>query len=386
MIGADQYPLIVSVLLALLTLAFWLERTSVGKILPGPAIMLVGAVVLTNTNILPHKSSAYDEIARFAVPVGVFLLLLRANLVQILRETGPLLVLYLIGAATSVIGIIAAFAIVPIPEAAKVASVQTANLVGGTVNVIAVASALELTSTTLTAMLAGGAAIMTLYLMSMGLLNASPGLNRWLPERRRDIAADAPEEDQSPIALAPESAPEPPRPAKVDPLHLSLVLAMAVATYAVSAAVLARFGLGQYLIILVTLIALVVANVAPKRIAKLSGDREIGTMLMYLFFASLGMDVDLATFGEAALFMALFLAFAIVVHLVLILLAGKVLRAGLAEVLVGSIAGVAGPTTAAAMAAGFGRRSLITPGILCGLLGFATATFVAMSLYPLLAG
>lgn len=382
MIAATDATMIMAVLLALLALALALERTKVGKILPGPAIMLVGAVALTNTNILPHQSQTYAEVTRFAVPVGVFLLLLRANIRQILRETGTMLVLYLIGAATSIVGIIVAFLVVPVPEIAKIAAVQTANLVGGTVNVIAVASALKLDSTTLTAMLAGGAPVMTLYLMVTGLMNASPALNRFLPERRADIVADAPEADQSAIA-APEEAP---RPAKFEALHLAIVLAMAVGTYAVSAAVLGMYGLGQYLIIVVTLVALLVANLAPRQVAQLSGDREIGTMLMYLFFASLGVDVDLGTFGEAALFMALFIALAMVVHMVLLLLIARVLKAGLAETLVGSIAGVAGPTTAAAMAASFGRRSLITPGVLCGLLGFATATFIAMTLYGLLPG
>ena len=382
MIASADATMIIAVLLTLLAAALALERTPLGKVLPGPAIMLVGAVALTNLNILPHQSPAYAELTRFAVPVGVFLLLLRANIRQIMRETGTLLALYLVGAATSIVGILVAFLLVPVPEIAKIAAVQTANLVGGTVNVIAVASALQLDSTTLTAMLAGGAPVMTLYLMMTGLMNASPALNRFLPERRADIVADAPEADQSAIA-APEGAP---RPARVEALQLATVLAMAVMTYAVSAAVLGRFGLGQYLIIVVTLVALLVANLAPRQVSRLSGDREIGTMLMYLFFASLGVDVDLATFGEAALFMALFIALAMIVHMVLLLLAARLMKAGLAETLVGSIAGVAGPTTAAAMAASFGRRSLITPGILCGLLGFATATFVAMTLYGLLPG
>ncbi len=382
MIGATEFTMIVAVLLTLLAFALALERTKVGKILPGPAIMLVGAVALTNFDILPHKSAAYGEIARFAVPVGVFLLLLRANIRQILRETGTMLTLYLIGAAAAVVGIIVAFLIVPVPEIAKIAAVQTANLVGGTVNVIAVASAVQLDSTVLTAMLAGGAPVMTLYLMMTGLLNSSPAMNRFLPERRSDIAADAPECDQSAIA-APD---EEPRPARVEALHLATVLAMAVVAYACSAAVLNYFDGVQYLIIVVTLVALLVANLAPRQVARLSGDREIGTMLMYLFFATIGVDVDLATFGEVALFMALFIALAIVVHMVLLFGAARLMGAGLSETLIGSIAGVAGPTTAAAMAASFGRRSLITPGILCGLLGFATATFVAMTLYGLLPG
>lgn len=374
-IGADQPALIIAALLALLVLAFAIERTKVGKVFPGPAVMLVGAVILSNTGAMPHKAATYTELARVAVPVGVFILLLRANLRQILRETGSILVLYLIGAATSVVGILAAWLIVPVDESAKIAAIQTANLVGGTVNVVAVAHALELDPTRFSAMLAGGAPVMTLYLMSMGVLAANPVLQRLLPRRAEAEAAPLTQ------PVTPEAETSPP---KLSPLALSAMIAAAVGVYAVGELVLGWLGRGQFLIILVTLAALAVANLMPGRIERLVGDREIGSMLMYLFFGTLGFDVNLREFGGEAIRIALFILLAMVVHLGLILGAARLLKADLGEALVASIAGVAGPTTAAAMAASFGRRSLITPGILCGLLGFAAATFLAMALYGLL--
>jgi uncharacterized membrane protein len=379
LIHADQPVLILAVLLGLLVLAFALERTRIGKVLPGPAVMLVGAVILSNTGLMPHKAGAYSELARVAVPVAVFMLLLRANLRQILRETGSILTLYLIGAATSILGIVVAWLVIPIDEASKIAAVQTANLVGGTVNVVAVAHALELDPTHFSAMLAGGAPVMTFYLMSMGVLAANPLLNRWLPGRTVEPA----EAEAEPAPAVVEVVPDPPR---ATALSLAILIAGAFGTFAIGEAALKAVGLGQYLIILVTLVSLAVANLAPRQVDRLSGDREIGSILMYLFFGTLGFDVDLMQFGGEAVRVALFILLAMAVHMVLILSAGRLLKADLGEVLVASIAGVAGPTTAAAMAASFGRRSLITPGILCGLLGFAGATFVAMALYGVMAG
>jgi len=376
MIRADQPTLLIAVLLALLVLALVLERTKLGKVLPGPAVMLVGAVILSNTGLMPHKAAAYAELAKVAVPVGVFMLLLRANLRQIMRETGSILILYLIGAATSLVGIVIAWMVVPMGEAPKIAAVQTANLVGGTVNVVAVAHALELSPTRFSAMLAGGAPVMTFYLMSMGVLAASPFLQRLLP--RRPVISEDREEALSPEA--PKGAP----PTRLDALQLSGLIAAAVGTYALSAVILGWLGLAQFIIILVTLVALAIANLLPRRIEGLVGDRELGSMLMYLFFGTLGFDVDLMQFGGEAMRVAAFILLAMSIHMVLILTAGRLLKADLAEVLVASIAGIAGPTTAAAMAASFKRPPLITPGILCGLLGFASATFVAMALYGVL--
>lgn len=378
MIGSDQPALIYAVLLAVLVLALVLEKTRIGRIMPGPAIMLVCAVALANLGVIPHEAPAYAEFARIGVPVAVFLLLLRANLLQIMRETGAILPLFLIGAATSLLGLVVAYFTVPLHEGARIAAVQAAQLIGGNVNVIAVAHATGLDATSFSAMLAGGAPIMTLYLMVMGVLAANPWLKRMLPGRGAP-AVEAPVIADT-DAPAPERMPEPP----VRRLPLAAMIAAALGVYAVCEVALTAIGQQSLLIIAVTLIALAVANLAPRHVERLSGDREIGSLLMYLFFATLGAAVDLRVFGGEAIRNGLFLAVAVIVHLVAMFATGIVMRAQLHEVLVASIAGIAGPTTAAAMAGSFGRRSLVTPGILCGLLGFATATFVAMAFFALL--
>lgn len=377
MIGPDQPALIYATLLAVLVLALVLEKTRIGRVLPGPAIMLVCAVALANVRVIPHEAPAYAEFARVGVPVAVFLLLLRANLIQIVRETGAMLPLFLIGAATSLLGLVVAYFVVPLHDGARIAAVQAAQLIGGNVNVIAVAHATDLGATSFSAMLAGGAPIMTLYLMVMGALAANPLLLRLMPGRGEAVIVD-------PAAPTPDEAEEKAPPQPVERLPLAAMIAMAVGVYALADVGLGAIGQQNLLIIVVTLVALAVANLAPRQVERLSGDREIGSLLMYLFFATLGAAVDLRVFGGEAILNAVFLALAVLIHLVAMFAAGILLRAQLHEVLVASIAGVAGPTTAAAMAGSFGRRTLVTPGILCGLLGFATATFVAMAFYALL--
>jgi uncharacterized membrane protein len=72
-----------------------------------------------------------------------------------------------------------------------------------------------------------------------------------------------------------------------------------------------------------------------------------------------------------------------VVHLVLIVVLGRLFRLDLAEVMIASNACILGPAPAAALAAGKGWRKLIAPGILVGLFGYAIATFLGVGLAAL---
>jgi len=338
-------------------------------------VVLIATILLANIGVLPHKAAAYEQLARVAVPVGVFLLLLRADIRRIFRETGVLLRLYLVGAAASGLGILAAYVVVPVADPARIAAIKVANLVGGTVNVVAVAHAVELDPSRFTAMMAGAALVMNLYFVVIGAVARNARLNRWLPEASAGTVADAER-----VAIDEESASP-----TLSLLGLAAMIASAVLTFAAAEALLSAAGRPELLIVAISVVALLVANLAAPLVAQAAGDREVGTLLMYVFFATLGAGVDLRQFGEEAAWAAAFITLAVTIHLLVLFAIGRWLRASLPEVLIASIAGIGGPSTAAAMAASFGRRALITPGVLCGLLGFAAATFVGLTLYAVLA-
>ena len=76
----------------------------------------------------------------------------------------------------------------------------------------------------------------------------------------------------------------------------------------------------------------------------------------------------------------LFAGLILLIHLAVTLLAGKVLRLDLREIVIASNANMGGPTTAAAMAVARGWTHLVIPAILCGTLGYAVATFCGVGL------
>ena len=60
------------------------------------------------------------------------------------------------------------------------------------------------------------------------------------------------------------------------------------------------------------------------------------------------------------------------------LIGNKINKIPLAELLIASNANVGGPTTAAAMAKSKKWNALILPGILLGIIGYSTATFLGI--------
>jgi uncharacterized membrane protein len=80
----------------------------------------------------------------------------------------------------------------------------------------------------------------------------------------------------------------------------------------------------------------------------------------------------------------LYASFIIITHIIVIVLGAKLFKMDLAEVVVASLACIGGPVTPAAIAASRGWRTLVTPGIMVGILGYAIANFIGVMLATVL--
>ncbi len=68
----------------------------------------------------------------------------------------------------------------------------------------------------------------------------------------------------------------------------------------------------------------------------------------------------------------------------MVLVAARVFRWDLAEVVIGSAAAIVGPAAGAGIASAKGWRTLITPAISVGILGYVIANFIGVAIYRLL--
>jgi uncharacterized membrane protein len=149
----------------------WSERTKIGKELSGALVATLAGMALANFGYLPPHPPEVDHVFKFILPLAIPMLLYSANVLRIVRETGRLLVAFLLGSACTLAGSVLAMALFPLSSLGtdgwKIAAALTARHIGGAVNYMAVSEALEISPSTFGAGLAADDLILTLYFTTL---------------------------------------------------------------------------------------------------------------------------------------------------------------------------------------------------------------------------
>ena len=375
-ISADNTLQILMVIFLLVVFGLFAEKTTVGKKISAPLIILLMSLLVGNLGILPMKSAVYDTIQSLLVPIAIPLLLFRVDLKKVARQSGSLLFIFLLAASITVIGALLASSVLDLGQMqAQIVAVLTASNIGGSANFVATSQAVEFTDSsmylsTLTAD-AIGAVIFLVLLMALPLMSIVTRFvpSKYIVSKEQKANLDTAITDTECVITLP---------ALIVPIATSLVICV----LAMLAATVLPFS-GVF-IIAVTVLSLLVANFAKPLVAKMRFEFEIGTLLMYIFFATIGVGADINEMFGPALLIVGFLFILMVFHLSMLLLIGHWLKIDLAELMIASCACILGPTAAAAIAAGQGWKELVSPGMLVGVLGYAIATFIGIGMNYLL--
>jgi len=171
------------------------------------------------------------------------------------------------------------------------------------------------------------------------------------------------------------------------PEILWAALAVAAAFALVQAGQYAQdlFDWGGTAILITTALTVALATLAPKICRLMARSYDLGMILMLVFFATLGASANVEALIGTAPILLLFAFIVVGVHFVFIFGVGRFTKLTLPELIIGSNACILGPPTAAGLAAAKGWNSLVTPGILVGILGYAIGNFIGVGLARFLA-
>lgn len=309
------------------------------------------------------------------LPMAVPLLLFSANLRVVFKSTGRLIPLFALGSIGTVLGGILGFLIVPLKslelEAWKVCAALTARHIGGAVNYVAVANVLNVSPKVLGAGLAADNLFNVLYFALLFYLARDA---EYVSDETSMMSNSS--SSSSKIEIKEDSSGK-----GFSTYKASSAIAFSAILCYVSKSLSVLINGSQSLTIpIATIFSVLIATTFPKQCKDVAQSAEaLAALAMNAFFATVGASGSISDMLSTAPSLFFFSATQVLTHLAFLLLAAKLLKFRRSEALIASNANVGGPTTAAAMAASLKWSSLVVPGMLVGVLGYAIATFIGIA-------
>lgn len=392
LVGADNTWMLWSVCITGAALSIYLEqRYQWAAKLSGAIVALIMAILLSNFGIIPMSADVWDIVWNYVVPLAIPLLLLQCDMRKVGKESGKLLLIFVIGSAGTACGALLGWTLLHdhIPELNALAGVFTGTYIGGTVNFAALGDAFDVSGEMLSAATVADNLLMALYFF---VLIAMPSIGFFRKHYKHphvdevESASGSGKEGETlaaqywgrkeislkDIAFCAATAFVIVTISKI----LSTGLAGVIPTdNAVLSMLNTLFG-NEYLWI--TTIAMICATAAPGFFGNIRGSQEMGTFLIYIFFFVIGVPASVPMIIRNSPLLLVFAAIVVIVNMSFSLIGGKLLKFNLEEIILCSNANIGGPTTAAAMAVSKGWTKLVGPIILVGIFGYVIGTYAGL--------
>lgn len=348
----------------------------------GAIIGLLIAATLSNLGVIPTDAPTYDTIWGYVVPLAIPMLLFQCDLKQIWKESGRLMIIFLISSVGTVLGALVGYAAlhVAIPVLNHIAGMMVGSYIGGGVNFVAVASAFDVPKDLISAATVADNLLMVVYFFVLLVIPTMRFFTkRFLTSFPDGVALD----DGAAVRQS----------SVVSVMDLAVTFAVSATIVTVSFTLsdwIAGLGTGpvtqlvsnRYLIL--TTITVLCSTVFANQFKKIHATNEVGTFLIYLFFVVIGIPASIPAIIEKSPLLLVFCAVMVLVNMAVTLGAAKLFGFTLEEAILASNANIGGPTTAAAMAISKGWYRLVAPTMLVGTLGYIIGTYVGIVIGQLL--
>ncbi|MBV1819448.1 DUF819 family protein [Anaerosalibacter bizertensis] len=397
LISPDNTWALWAILTGIAALSIYLEQTYpwASKV-TGAIIGLVIAMALANFKIIPTDTPTYDMVWDYVVPLALPMLLFSANIKKIWKESGRIVVIFIIGGIGTALGAILGFFILRnhIPELYKMAGMMTGSYIGGGVNFVAMADNFVISKELISALVVADNLNMALYFFVLISIPSIPFFKKNFNHPLIDELERVGEDEEAKTRAA----------AYWDKKEISLkdiaftigisfiivAISDTLAEFLGSVIPTNNFGLSllngllgnKYLII--TTLTMILATYLPNFFGNINGAQEIGTFLIYIFFVVIGVPASIHLIITKSPLLLLYCAIIVIINMLFILFIGKLFKFNLEEILIASNSNIGGPTTAAAMAIAKGWTPLVLPAILAGTLGYIIGNYFGIFIGNLL--
>lgn len=349
------------------------------KIGPALVVILIG-IFLSNTGIVPRSAPIYDVIMGNAVYLSIAIMLLDVHLKKIFSlSKQPILAVLFAVLSVCIVSLLAGLVFAPmIEEGWKIAGMFVGTYTGGSSNLTAIGMGLGASSDTFaaanTADYIVGMPTMVLFFALPAILKNSKRFEKFWPYRlsEEDLVDNSGEDKflgskQWSIA------------------EIGTLVAIGFAVVWGSTLISKLFPdsmQSSVLILLITTISIILAQF--RQVREINGNKDLGLFFALFFLCVIGFSVDLHGFFENTILIALYCASIIFGTLFLHVLLCRIFKINYEYVLISIMAAISDGPTSGVLAATAGWESLVSIGILLGVIGSVLGNYVGIPVAYLL--
>jgi len=369
-------PLLYLFSLASLVTVFYLleSKTSlrVFKLIPAVVFVYASSMLLASLGLFDSNaeiSSIYKQSKTNLLPAMLFLMLLQVDLRHFLKLGKSLLIAYVLAILSIAFGFIAVALLFNFSSSMSGAfGALAGSWLGGTANMIAVGSALDVSENAFAYALVVDSVNYTLWVMLLLFLVPFAQYFNKFTSSSENLAY------LGDIACA----------CNLGTKRYWLLILLAVSVSFLTQYLAIKFQVINSTTTMVILASLFGILGSFTRLKDLNGASELSTSMLYLLIALIGSHAVIESFSGLGLYV-LAGGFILLIHASIMILGAKLFKLDLFSIAVASLANIGGVASAPILAAAY-NKSLVSVGVLMAIMGYIIGTFGGLLVGNILIG
>ncbi|MCI2386970.1 DUF819 family protein [Clostridioides difficile] len=365
---------ILAVMTSMIALGFYLQRYKAIKSL-GPALtIIIMGIILSNLKVVPVSTELYGTISTYAIPISMTIMLMSVDLKEMTKlSREPLIAIFVAVLTVSIMAFL--FGLVfaeKISEGWKVAGMFVGTYTGGSANLTAIGTGLNVSRQTLAAANAadyviGVPTLIFMFALPAILKNSKKFKKLWPYHVEESELEDCQNEEFM------ESK-------EWSIKDIAWMLAIGFVVTEVSTILAGYFNSSfssAARILLVTTISIIIAQLKP--VKKLKGNLDLGLFVALFFLCTIGFSVDIKEFLGSTFTITLYCFSIIFASFVFNLGITRLLKIKYQYVILSIVGAIADGPTSALVAASAKWNSLVSVAVVMGVIGGVLGNYAGIS-------